>query len=231
MSLSIVLPAYNESGNLVKLVEEIRLSLKNYNYEIIIVNDCSTDDTSEIIKNLKIQNDIVLFTNQKNMGQSYSIYKGIKNASYNIIVTLDADGQNDPADIPKLYNKYLSDKNIFLVGGIRKKRNDSIVKIFSSKIANKIRNIILQDNCLDTGCSLKVFDKKILLKFPFFDGLHRFLPALFSGYGKETFFIDVNHRSRNYGVSKYGTFGRGIRGVRDLFKVLKIIKEFKRNRA
>ena len=104
-----------------------------------------------------------------------------------------------------------------------------MIKIISSKIANKFRNLILKDDCLDTGCSLKVFDRNTFLKFPFFNGIHRFLPALFRGYGKKTFFIEVDHRSRIYGISKYGTFIRLIRGVRDLIKVVKIIKKFKRS--
>ena len=100
-----------------------------------------------------------------------------------------------------------------------------MVKVLSSRVANYIRRSILKDNCSDTGCSLKVFDKKTFLKFPFFDGMHRFLPALFSGCGKKTFFIDVDHRPRKYGFSKYGTFGRAFRGIVDLIKVAKIIKK------
>ena len=101
---------------------------------------------------------------------------------------------------------------------------DSFIKVISSKIANGIRSKILNDNCRDTGCSLKVFDKQIFLSFPFFDGMHRFLPALFKGYGYKTMFIDVNHRKRKFGVSKYGTMNRLFKGIRDIIKVRKILK-------
>jgi len=115
-----------------------------------------------------------------------------------------------------------------LIGGIRANRKDTYFKILASKIANLIRASILKDECIDTGCSLKIFDRNIFLSFPYFDGIHRFLPALFKGYGKRTFFMNVDHRSRLYGTSKYGNFFRMFKGIRDLIKVLKIIKEFKR---
>ena len=111
-----------------------------------------------------------------------------------------------------------------LIGGIRRNRKDNFTKIISSKIANSIRSRILNDECIDTGCALKIFDKKIFLSFPFFDGVHRFLPALFKGYGYETLFIDVNHRKRNHGISKYGTMNRLFAGIRDIIKVKKILK-------
>ena len=122
---------------------------------------------------------------------------------------------------------YILNNDIQLVGGIRINRQDNTIKIISSKIANYIRKMILKDNCKDTGCSLKVFNKKIFLTFPYFDGIHRFLPALFIGFGYKTFFIDVNHRKRKYGVSKYGTINRLFKGIRDLYKVKKIIKNNK----
>ena len=134
--------------------------------------------------------------------------------------------QNNPNDIPSLINLYNSD-SFKLVGGIRKKRKDNLTKIISSYLANKIRSFILKDDCKDTGCSLKIFDKDIFLKFPYFDGLHRFLPALFKGYGYKTSFIEVDHRKRYKGISKYGTLSRLIWGVRDIFKVLNIIKNNK----
>ena len=135
----------------------------------------------------------------------------------------------NPIDIPILLEKYLSHHNTFLVGGIRTKRKDSLIKIISSKIANKIRSLILKDDCIDTGCSLKVFDRDIFLSFPFFDGIHRFLPALFKGYGYKTMYVAVDHRERKFGISKYGTINRLIRGIIDIIKVLNIIKNHKNN--
>ena len=220
---SIVVPIFNESENIKFLLEEIKDSLNQYkSYEIVVVNDASTDDTLEILKSEK-NKFLKIINNNTNNGQSYSIHKGIKNTSNKIIITIDGDGQNDPADIPKLLNLYLSKEDVKLVGGLRLKRQDNIIKIFSSKIANYIRSD-LNDKCSDTGCSLKVFNKEIFLSFPYFNGIHRFLPALFSGYGLRTEFINVNHRHRKYGVSKYGTMNRLFKGIRDIVKVYKILK-------
>ena len=131
--------------------------------------------------------------------------------------------QNNPSDIPKMLSIFYQD-NYKLVGGIRKNRKDNFFKIFSSYAANFIRRLILKDDCNDTGCSLKIFDREIFLMFPFFDGIHRFLPALFKGFGYKTVFIEVNHRKRHKGISKYGTISRLLWGIRDIYKVLKILK-------
>ena len=161
---------------------------------------------------------------KNNLGQSYSIQKGINNSVNDIIVTIDGDGQNDPKDIIKLYDIYMAKENLKLVGGIRKKRKDKFIKKISSKIANFIRSRVLNDNCKDTGCSLKIFSKKIFIQFEYFDGIHRFLPALFNGYGYDNIYIDVNHRKRIKGYSKYGIWDRLFKGIKDLIKVREMIK-------
>ena len=222
--LSIIIPLFNESKNIKKLIGEIESSLSNLdNYEIVLVNDGSVDNTLSVIKSLDKKN-IKIINNKNNKGQSSSIFDGVKYAKYETITTIDGDGQNDPADIPRLIDVYFSDEKIKLVGGIRKDRKDSFVKKISSKIANYIRSKILDDKCMDTGCSLKVFNKKIFLKFPFFNGMHRFLPALYRGYGHKTIFVNVNHRKRIYGISKYGTMNRLFAGIRDVVKVKNILK-------
>jgi dolichol-phosphate mannosyltransferase len=221
---SIIIPAYNESTNLKKILEEIHNSLSNnYNYELIIVNDGSSDNSNNVIEELKLIFPIKLITHEKNLGQSRSILSGIMHSSHNTIVTIDGDGQNNPFDIPSLLNIYFSSDDFSLVGGIRKKRMDNIIKILSSKIANSIRSLILNDNCPDTGCSLKVFNKDIFMRFPYFNGIHRFLPALYKGYGYKTFFIPVDHRFRLMGVSNYGVFDRLFKGIYDLVRVKMII--------
>ena len=221
---SIVIPLFNEDKNIQSLISEINLSLNQYNqYEILLINDASTDETKKVI-NKREDKKIKILNNPTNKGQSFSTYEGIKYSKYETIITIDGDGQNNPSDIPKLLKYYFSNENIKMIGGIRLKRKDSIVKIFSSKIANFIRSRILNDNCMDTGCSLKIFDKNIFLSFPFFDGMHRFLPALFKGYGHKTSFIEVSHRKRKYGYSKYGTMNRLFKGIRDIIKVRNIIK-------
>ncbi len=224
---SVIIPVYNEQDNLLKLIDEINHSLTDFsNYEIIFINDASTDNTFNVLNNIK-NSKIKILNNKINSGQSFSIHYGIKSSIFNIIITIDGDGQNDPADIPSLLRHYLSVEAIKLVGGIRIIRKDNLLKIISSKIANYLRSRVLQDNCADTGCSLKIFDKQIFLNFPYFDGIHRFLPALFKGYGFKTKFVNVNHRSRKYGLSKYGTINRLFRGIRDIIKVKKIINKKK----
>ena len=224
---SIIIPIFNEAENIKKLIDEIHSSLIDFdNFEIIFVNDASIDNTLEIINDLKKTNNFILLNNLINKGQSFSLTKGIKESRNEIIITLDGDGQNNPKDIPNLLKYYIENQNVSLVGGIRKKRIDSIVKIISSKIANKIRSRILDDECEDTGCSLKVFSKSVFLTFPYFDGIHRFLPALFKGYGKHCHFIEVNHRAREKGASKYGTIDRLYKGIIDIIRVKKIIKDY-----
>jgi dolichol-phosphate mannosyltransferase len=225
---SIVIPIFNEAQNLKKLIREINNSLVNYqDYEIIFINDASTDSTIQIINDLKKQNNIIFLNNSINRGQSFSILKGIRESKNEIIITIDGDGQNNPKDIPKLLEYYLSNKNVSLVGGVRKKRIDSYIKVFSSKIANNVRSKILKDDCSDTGCSLKVFTRSAFLEFPYFDGIHRFLPALFKGFNFKCYFINVDHRARENGISKYGTIDRLYKGIIDILKVRKIIIDFK----
>jgi len=230
INFSIVIPVYNESENLNKLIDEIYASLNKYsNFELILVNDGSNDDTKNTLEKIKAKFPIIIVNNKLNFGQSFSILEGIKNSNYKTIVTLDGDGQNNPKDISKLLEVFFSKKIFSLVGGIRKNRKDNFIKIISSKIANNIRSFILDDDCIDTGCSLKVFDKNVFLNFPYFDGLHRFLPALFKGYGKYTLFIEVNHRPRIAGFSKYGTIGRLFKGIFDIIRVKRIINNYQLN--
>ena len=231
MSFTVIVPFYNEEENIDKLFNEIFNSIKNYkSFQIILINDGSSDKTIDHLK--KIENNfpsfVKIINNNINIGQSYSLIKGISLSKYDTIVTLDGDGQNNPADIPKLLKEYM-EGNYFLVGGLRLKRKDSNIKKLSSKLANKIRNTILKDDCVDTGCSLKVFSKKVFIKFPEFNGIHRFLPALFRGFGYKAKFLEVDHRHRVFGSSKYGTIDRLIKGVIDLLRVYLIIKNSKRN--
>ena len=217
---SIVIPVFNEENNIITLIKEIKSSLKFYNeYELIFVNDFSTDNTLRVLEKEKKNFNFKIINNKFNQGQSFSILNGIKNSNYNTIITLDGDGQNNPKDIPILLEFYNKTKDASLVGGIRYKRRDNIIKIISSRLANFIRSNFLNDNCKDTGCSLKVFDKNIFLKFEYFDGIHRFIPALFKGFGYNTYFLNVDHRKRKYGTSKYGTFLRLVNGIRDMIKV------------
>jgi len=233
ISFSIIIPFFNEEKNIENLLIEIKNCLENYNsnYELILINDGSTDKTLSILekyKKISFFKKIKLINNSINYGQSRCIFDGIKIASYDAVVTIDGDGQNNPKDILRLIKFFHKDNKVKLVGGIRKNRRDTKVKILSSRIANFIRSKIFSDNCPDTGCSLKVIDKNQFLQLPFFDGLHRFIPTLFTGLGAKTIFIDVDHRPRKYGISKYGTFKRLFRGIMDMYKVYKIINIYKK---
>lgn len=222
---SIIIPIYNEAENLPLLLNEIFISLTKYNnYEIILIDDCSKDNTSEVLIKYNNINNIKIIKNNSNKGQSFSIHNGIKKSNNKIIVTIDGDCQNNPADIPNLVELFSSDEKIKLVGGIRKNRKDTLTKIITSKIANYVRSAILKDSCPDTGCALKVFDRDLFLSFPYFDGIHRFLPALFNGYGHLCVYTNVDHRPRKNGISKYGTLNRLFSGLRDIIRVLNILK-------
>lgn len=224
-SISVIIPVYNEEESIVDLIYEVNNELKNkLVYEIIIVNDGSTDSTNDRLKKIKNINFRVI-NHSKNFGQSKSIYNGIIHSIYNAIVTLDGDGQNVPRDIIKISEKFFESSETKLVSGIRFRRKDSIVKLISSKLANIIRNFILKDKCKDTGCSLKIFDKKIFLTFSFFDGIHRFIPAFFVRNNYKVLYVDVSHRHRLKGVSKYGTKDRLTKGIIDLIKVRKILNK------
>ena len=234
MKFSIVIPLYNEELNIENILNEIFLTLNGlyYIYEIVFIDDASTDNTLDVINQLKNYKniDISVLKNPSNMGQSLSLVRGIKSSKYKTIVSIDGDGQNNPKDSLKLIKVYQFEKDIYLVGGLRLDRSDTFIKKYSSKIANFVRMSILKDGCKDTGCSLKVFDKFIFLEFPIFDGMHRFLPALFKGFNKKTKFIAVDHRKRIYGKSKYGTIDRLFRGIKDMYKVKKIIKNNLKNK-
>jgi dolichol-phosphate mannosyltransferase len=223
-TFSLVIPIFNEEHNIEILYNELLFNnLEDKIYEIIFVNDCSTDDSFNVLTKIALSNSKIKILNHNlNMGQSACIKTAAQNTTAEILITMDGDGQNDPSDIHKLLEIYNSINNYKLVGGIRKIRKDSYSKRIASKLANKIRILILDDGCEDTGCSLKAFDRKQFLKFPFFDGIHRYLPYLFKKFGCKTFFIEVNHRKRIYGKSKYNNLQRGFRGIIDMIRVLNI---------
>ena len=235
--ISIVIPVLNEEKNIGSLIDEIIITLNNkIEYEIIVVDDGSTDRTTLNIKEkIKKKASIKLIAHKKNYGQSCSLRTGITHSNYDYIVTLDGDGQNDPSNILDLINHYNNNTPFFLVIGNRRERNDTFARRVASRFAFFIRRILLNDNIPDTGCALKVFKKKDFLFIPFFNHIHRFLPFLFLTMGGEVVSIDVKHRQRKSGISKYSNFQRALVGIYDLFGVIwlrkrshssVIIKEF-----
>jgi dolichol-phosphate mannosyltransferase len=219
---SVVVPVYNESGNAPALAREIATSFAGRAYEMIFVNDASRDDTLLQLEALKTQiPQLRVLSHASNSGQSRAVRTGILAARAPIIVTLDGDGQNDPADAPRLAERLkAAPERLALVGGERVKRQDSAAKKWASKWANGIRKKLLRDSANDTGCGLKAFRREAFLRLPYFDHIHRYIPALMLREGYEVAFEPVNHRHRTMGVSKYTNFGRLKVAVTDLFGVM-----------
>ncbi len=234
MDISVVVPVHNEAGNIISLIEEINAAMQHAkNYEIIYVNDGSTDETEAVLTQALSKFDkLRVIRHRYSCGQSTAIYTGIRSAKYDCIATLDGDGQNDPADIPHLYEVLINQKqqiaNLAMVAGWRNKRHDSAWRLFSSKIANAVRSRLLGDNTPDTGCGLKVFFREKFLELPYFDHMHRFLPALILRAGGQVISEPVSHRARIIGSSNYGTLDRLWAGIIDLVGVIWLIKRAKR---
>ena len=217
--LSVVVPVRNEQGNVASLIGEIDAALKHVTHEIIYVDDGSTDDTFSQLKALQTQfTQLRIVRHAHSCGQSTAVRTGVKAAQYAWVATLDGDGQNDPADIPKLMAAVTD--GIDLVGGNRRaSRRDTWVKRISSVIANTVRSKMLRDDTPDTGCGLKLFKREAFLDLPYFDHMHRFLPALIKRCGGKILSVPVAHRNREHGKSNYGTIDRLLVGIVDLFGV------------
>jgi len=206
---SVVVPVYNESGAAPALAREIAAAFSDRPYEMVFVNDASTDDTLAQLTTLKAEiPQLRVLSHAKNAGQSRAIRTGILAARAPIIVTMDGDGQNDPADAPRLAERLAASPDLDLIGGERVKRQDSAAKRYASKWANTIRKRLLKDDANDTGCGLKAFRREAFLRLPYFDHIHRYIPALMIREGFKTAFEPVNHRHRTTGASKYTNFGR-----------------------
>lgn len=214
--ISVVVPVFNEEGNVRELHQEILEVCKkeNYKFEIIFVDDGSKDKTPEICKELKPLKYIRM---RKNFGQTAAMDAGIKASQYDYIVTMDGDRQNDPADIPKLVN-YLEENDLDIVSGWRKNRKDTVMKKFTSRVANFLRGIIVKDHIHDSGCSLKIYKKECFDHINLYGEMHRFIPALLKIKGFEVGEVVVNHRPRTAGVTKYN-WKRAIKGFVDMISL------------
>ena len=223
MELSVVIPVRNEVTNVEPLFMEIYAALEGIvDYEVIFVDDGSDDGTTVTLDQLNEQfNRLRVLYHRHSCGQSTAILTGVRAAQAPLIATLDGDGQNDPADIPKLLDTLhqQSDNELQMVCGQRLKRQDTLIRRVSSRIANNVRSKILQDKTLDTGCGLKLFHRELFLRLPYFDHMHRFLPALALPQGAQLSWVEVNHRPRTGGQSKYGVNNRLWAGLIDLFGV------------
>ncbi|KRA81796.1 dolichol-phosphate mannosyltransferase [Lysobacter sp. Root667] len=228
--LSVVVPVFNEQDNVAPLVHEITAALRGVaDFEIVYVDDRSRDGTLDALRALKAQvPELRVVHHVSQSGQSTAIRNGVKAARGAWIATLDGDGQNDPADIPKLLAKRAeSTPDIKLFAGWRVNRQDSGSKRWASKWANAIRSRMLRDDTPDTGCGIKLFEREAFLDLPHFNHMHRYLPALMQRAGWKTVSVPVNHRARSTGVSKYNNLNRALVGISDLRGVAWLIKRGK----
>ena len=225
MRLSVVIPVHNEAENIASLLAEIDRALGILPHEIIFVDDASTDDTLLRLREaLQGYPNLRVIRHGEKCGQSTAILTGVEHARAPWIVTLDGDGQNDPADIPVLYamvrESHGKGRPVTCVCGYRRTRHDSPLRRLSSQIANTVRRRLLGDDTPDSGCGIKIFSRHAFLRLPYFDHMHRFLPALFQRAGGTVVAAEVNHRPRLHGRSKYGLHNRLWVGIIDICGVM-----------
>ena len=220
--ISVVVPVHDEQGAAGPLAREIATAFAGRSYEMIFVDDASKDGTLAELRALMPELPALrVFSHGSNAGQSRAVRTGVLAARGAVVVTLDGDGQNPPADAPRLVDLLLdSPPNVALVGGVRARRQDSEAKRQASLWANRIRKRLLSDDADDTGCGLKAFRRDVFLRLPYFDHLHRYLPALMIREGYENRYLDVGHRHRETGRSKYTNWGRLMASVSDLLGVM-----------
>jgi dolichol-phosphate mannosyltransferase len=229
-AVSVVVPVRNEAGNIAPLVAEIAAALHGRAFEIVYVNDGSHDATEEELRGLMAQRPwLRQIRHKESCGQSAALRTGVAMARAPIVVTLDGDGQNDPAFIPALIAALEKGApRLGLVAGQRVGRKSTGFKKTQSRIANAVRAAVLKDGTRDSGCGLKVFRRELFLSLPYFDGLHRFLPALVRREGFAIGYVDVVDRSRRHGKSNYGLWDRLWVGILDLAGVWWLIRRKKR---
>ena len=229
--LSVVVPVHNEEDNVAPLVGEIVTALRGrIDFEIVYVDDTSKDATLQRLRDLQATvPELRVIRHVSNAGQSTAVRNGVKAARAPWIATLDGDGQNDPADIPKLLAaRDAAAPGVKLFAGWRVERRDSGSRRWASRWANAIRARMLRDDTPDTGCGIKLFERAVFLDLPYFDHMHRYLPALVQRAGWKTVSVPVAHRPRTTGVSKYNNLGRALVGIRDLRGVAWLITRSRR---
>ncbi|MEQ8443684.1 MAG: glycosyltransferase family 2 protein [Alphaproteobacteria bacterium] len=231
--ISVIVPVCDEEDNIAPLLAEIADAFPDADAtEILFIDDGSRDDTAAILqKSRHLHPNLRILTHSHRTGQSRAIRSGVLNARGRLICVLDGDGQNDPADLPRLIQLFdqASSRgvNIGMVMGERKNRRDSGFRRFISRAANACNRGLLNHNAQDVGCGTKVVDREVFLRIPYFDHMHRFMPALVGREGCSVIYEPVNHRPRGQGKSKYGTLERALAGAVDLFGVFWLLKRSK----
>ncbi|XDA99238.1 glycosyltransferase family 2 protein [Sulfitobacter sp. LCG007] len=234
--VSIVVPMKNEAGNIGPLIDGIvKACSGGPDFEVIVVDDGSTDSSAqEVASRSAADPRIRLLRHDRSGGQSAAVHSGVMAARGAIVCTLDGDGQNPPEELPALYAPFFAPDvppAIGLVAGQRVGRQDSMSKKLASRLANGLRGRLLRDGTRDTGCGLKAFRRDAFLALPYFDHMHRYLPALFKGAGHDVAHVDVSHRPRTEGRSKYNNLQRGLVGAVDLFGVMWLLRRAKKARV
>lgn len=232
MQVSVVIPVHNEQENIATLLQEVDNALSNFcEYEVVVVDDGSSDSTPQVLEETaKTLSTLRILRHEKCCGQSTALITGVRSAKNPIVCTLDGDGQNDPADLPKMIETLAgrdAPNDLTLIAGHRKKRKDSKWRLFCSRIANRVRSKLLNDDTPDSGCGIKVFYWETFMSMPHFDHMHRFLPCLAQRTGGSVQSVEVNHRPRVHGRSHYGTLGRLMAGIVDLAGVSWLIRRNK----
>lgn len=231
LELSILIPAYNEQKNLTDLLNEIAAvmpqALPNAAYEIVVVDDGSTDATrAETLSLMGSIAPLRLIAHGRRAGKSAALITGFETARGKWIATLDGDGQNDPADLARLWGQIASGPSNTIYAGVRKSRNDGAVKKVTSRFANAVRRRALKDTARDAGCGFKVLPSALARALPYFDNMHRFFPALARRHGYDVCEVPVNDRPRVHGLSKYGFFDRAVVSFLDLIGVYWLIRRY-----
>jgi dolichol-phosphate mannosyltransferase len=220
--ITVVIPCKNEAENLGILLDEVDQALKGRAYEVIVINDGSTDATGDVL-NARIKDGAThlrYIHHDKSSGQSAAVRSGVFAAKGTYIATIDGDGQNNPLYIPQLIDTLKSAQpHAGIAAGQRLKRTDTVMKQYASRFANGLRQMMLADGTRDSGCGLKALPADLFRALPFFDGWHRYLPALVIREGLAVVHLDVTDRQRRFGKSNYGILDRGARGVLDLIGV------------
>ena len=234
VTVSVVVPMLNEVAAVDALVDEVEAALADrVPFELILVDDGSTDGTGQRIDTLRESRPwLRRIAHAKPAGQSAAVHTGVSHARAGLICTLDGDGQNPPGELPRILQPFLdddADPGLGLIAGQRTRRRDTLSKRLASRAANAIRTYFLNDATRDTGCGLKAFRRDAFLKLPYFNHMHRYLPALFARDGWRVGHVDVAHRERHGGLSKYTNLGRALVGIYDLIGVAWLIR--RRNRA
>lgn len=226
---SIVVPMRDEAANVAHLVTAIEEACAGREFEAIFVDDGSADGTADTAEKLA-KPWLRVVRHPRSAGQSAAVHSGVTAARAAIICTMDGDGQNPPAEIPRMVAPLLAPNPPDLVAGERQRRQDTLSKRLASRFANRIRAALLRDGTRDTGCGLKAFRRDDFLRLPFFNHMHRYLPALFRAYGMEVRHVPVSHEERHAGRSNYTNLQRGLVGAIDLFGVMWLTRRAKRLR-